>query len=468
MRQTNLTRLAVAALLAVLPSLASAQLLKGKIVGTTIDDAAVGYAPDGNMMNMQTSELQIADDGTFAYDTELEGESGDVEIYVGETGTFGAHLQKGKTVEMTLTRQGDELVATFGKDGRTLNEFVNRMTQAYDMSKYSSMDPAQAKPNAEYRALLEKENETVKALLPTLKDKELRGYYTRLSDAKYRWMKLRLIADDCETNGTDTKDNAEYQALLKDVDVNDDINYQTVISLWAINNMGTATFGGSNEALCDEKMALTDKYVTNPRLRSQLVQIIAQNYYVFGDGSGDYEAFTKRFRDFAGDDAPIVDAMYQQFLATKEAREKTAEGTQAPDITLDAPDGSQVQLKELAKGKFTYIDVWATWCGPCKREIPFMAKLAEKLKGSDKVLLISISVDENVEAWKKMIDADKPDWPQYNIHGETNRQFSEDWGITGIPRFIMINPDGTIFAADATRPSDEKTEQTILEVISDK
>ncbi len=127
------------------------------------------------------------------------------------------------------------------------------------------------------------------------------------------------------------------------------------------------------------------------------------------------------------------------------------------------PDGKQVQLKDICKGKFTYIDVWATWCGPCKKEIPFMEKLVERFKGNDKVQFVSISVDENVEAWKKMIAADKPQWAQYNINGEANKQFSADWGITGIPRFIMIDKNGNIFAADATRPSNEETAKTIDE-----
>ena len=90
-----------------------------------------------------------------------------------------------------------------------------------------------------------------------------------------------------------------------------------------------------------------------------------------------------------------------------------------------------------------------------------MAQLVERFKGNDKVQFISISVDENVDAWKKMIEADKPAWAQYNIHGAVNAQFSKDWGITGIPRFIMINPDGTIFSPDATRPSDDETAKTI-------
>ena len=62
-----------------------------------------------------------------------------------------------------------------------------------------------------------------------------------------------------------------------------------------------------------------------------------------------------------------------------------------------------------------------------------------------------------------MIEDDKPAWPQYIINGETSRKFMADWGIQGIPRFIMIDKNGNIFAAEATRPSNEKTAQTIIE-----
>ena len=74
---------------------------------------------------------------------------------------------------------------------------------------------------------------------------------------------------------------------------------------------------------------------------------------------------------------------------------------------------------------------------------------------------ISISIDENIDAWKRMINQDQPAWPQYNIHGDVAKTFSQQWGISGIPRFIMIDKNGNIFNADATRPSDDATSDII-------
>ncbi|MBQ6033146.1 MAG: TlpA family protein disulfide reductase [Prevotella sp.] len=444
------------------PLLANAQLLKGKLVGIQGEDVAVAYSPDGYLLNQQVIEVQVAEDGTFTYDRPLE-KSADVEIYVGEAGIFGAHLENGKTLEMTITKNGKEMDATFKGPNAEISRFVNLSSKAFDSMKYSSMDPSASRPNAEYRALLEENYAKVKAALKKIKNKEQRQYYTRLSEGNYKWTKARLIMDDCENKKVNSKTDPEMLALIKDIDVNDDINYQTNMSLTALNQSAKNEFGGNNEALCYELMDIVNKRVTNPKLRNVMVRIIGQDYYIYGDGTGNYEEFTKRFKEFAGQDAPIVDGMYKQFLEVKKSKEKTAAGTTAPDITLDTPDGKQVQLKDVCKGKFTYIDVWATWCGPCKKEIPHMAKLVERFKGNDKVQFLSISVDESVEAWKKMIEADKPAWAQYNIHGAVNAQFSKDWGITGIPRFIMIDKDGNIFAADASRPSNEETAKTIEE-----
>jgi len=463
MKQSKLIRLATAACLLAMPLLAQAQLLKGKLVGVQDEDVAVAYSPDGYLLNQQVKEMNIAQDGTFTFDVQLEKPFADVEIYIGESGIFGAHLQKDKTLEVTITKTANGLDIAFKGPGADLSRFVNLSSKAFDSMKYSSMDPSQSRPNAEYRALLEEEYNNVKAALPRIKDKQMRDYYTRLSEGNYKWTKARLIMDDCENKKVSTKTNPEMLELLKDIDVNDDINYQTNMSLTALNQSAKTEFGGSNEALCYELMDIVNSRVTNPKLRNVMVRIIAQDYYLYGDGSGNYEEFTKRFREFAGSDAGIVDGMYKNFLEVLKSKEKTAAGTPAPDITLDTPDGKQVQLKDIARGKFTYIDVWATWCGPCKKEIPHMAKLVERFKGNDKVQFISISVDENVDAWKKMIANDKPQWAQYNVNGETNKQFSADWGITGIPRFIMIDKEGNIFAADATRPSNEETAKTIEE-----
>ena len=165
------------------PLLASAQLLKGKLVNIK-EDIALNYAPDGNIMYAQYHPLKVAADGTFTFDMEMTQPTADVTIYVGEKGTLGAQLVKGKTVEMTITNVNGDYQATFKAPNADVCRFVNQQAKSFDMTNYDAMDPSERKPNAEYRALLEKENKKVQALLPKIKDKKLRSYYSELAAAQ--------------------------------------------------------------------------------------------------------------------------------------------------------------------------------------------------------------------------------------------------------------------------------------------
>ena len=70
--------------------------------------------------------------------------------------------------------------------------------------------------------------------------------------------------------------------------------------------------------------------------------------------------------------------------------------------------------------------------------------------------MVSSSVDRNQNAGIKKLDKDQPEWEQYILSPEEEKQFMSNWGIGGIPRFIMLNKEGRIVQSDAPRPSDEK------------
>jgi len=465
MKKSRFVRLAFAACLALAPASMQAQLLKGTLRGASAGEAVVTYNSDGNIYNSQLFEVPISADGTFSFDMPLSASWADVTLEIDNVGYFGLQLLKDATLEMSITVANGKANVSFKGGKKGVCEYLNRSTRAYDMMRYWSQDETSKTQNAEYRALLDSEHQAASALLKDIKDKDLRSYYTKLDDAQYTWMRLRLIMDDCYEKGIDTKDDAEYQQLLKNIDVNDDICFRTNLSYTALSNMVKSKMEGSNETYCYELMDITDRYVKKPKIRTMMVQSIAQNYFIYGNGEGDAETFTKRLKAFAGKDSAIVVSAANDFFAKRQALTKTTSGNKAPDITLTAKDGKEVNLSSLiGNGKFTYIDVWATWCGPCVKEIPHMERLVEKYKDNDKVQFISISIDQNQEAWRKKIDNDRPQWAQYVLTDEREAVFSKDWGISGIPRFIMINGDGTVFSNNATRPSDEKTAQTIDEM----
>lgn len=115
--------------------------------------------------------------------------------------------------------------------------------------------------------------------------------------------------------------------------------------------------------------------------------------------------------------------------------------------------GGKSKLEDF-RGKYVYIDVWATWCGPCRQEIPFLKKAEEKYKEKN-ITFISISIDKlkDQEKWKTMIKEKELGGVQLFADNDWNSKFVQDYKITGIPRFILIDPKGNIVKADAARPS---------------
>ena len=115
------------------------------------------------------------------------------------------------------------------------------------------------------------------------------------------------------------------------------------------------------------------------------------------------------------------------------------------------------------KGKYAYIDVWATWCGPCKAEIPALKELEKDYHGKN-IQFVSMSIDDD-RTHKGSWDLAKQDWKAMVAEKELGgiqifapegwkSKFITDYKINGIPRFILIDPSGNIVNASAPRPSD--------------
>lgn len=131
--------------------------------------------------------------------------------------------------------------------------------------------------------------------------------------------------------------------------------------------------------------------------------------------------------------------------------------------TFSYPDinGKTVSMADL-KGKYIYIDVWATWCGPCRGELPSLKELEEKYAGKD-IHFVSMSCDKNKKAWEDMVKKD--DLKGIQLHMGTDKTFMDAYLINGIPRFILLDRDGKIISANMTRPSDPKTAEKFNELL---
>lgn len=184
-----------------------------------------------------------------------------------------------------------------------------------------------------------------------------------------------------------------------------------------------------------------------------------------------YAALKTKFTDvdsthFANMDRNIEGSVQQlqQFMAPKIAlRTEFKKGTASP--TFNAYEnfaGGNTSLSDL-KGSYVYMDIWATWCGPCIKEIPSLKRIEKQFEDKN-IQFVSISVDEGrgykgdaaeaYKGWKKMITQKELSGIQLLADNGFNSDFIRAYKINGIPRFLLIDPEGNIIDADAPRPSD--------------
>lgn len=127
------------------------------------------------------------------------------------------------------------------------------------------------------------------------------------------------------------------------------------------------------------------------------------------------------------------------------------QGAPAIDFEMEDKNGKQLRLSDL-KGKYIYIDFWATWCGPCKGEAPYFEKLRTEIPEED-ITFIAVSTDNSKKAWLEYLNKEEKKTPQYH---SSDSKLRKDWLIAAIPRFILIDKDFKIVDAYAIRPSSEK------------
>jgi len=149
----------------------------------------------------------------------------------------------------------------------------------------------------------------------------------------------------------------------------------------------------------------------------------------------------------------LLESSYAKEHASMAAIKK---GAPSPKFTYPDNNGNEVSLDDL-KGKYVYIDVWATWCGPCKVEIPHLKEIDDEFKGKD-IAFVSLSIDkpEHKEKWLKMIEDEKLQGIQIIAENAFNSEFVTAYNIKAIPRFILLDKEGNIVDANAPRPSEPR------------
>lgn len=192
------------------------------------------------------------------------------------------------------------------------------------------------------------------------------------------------------------------------------------------------------------RMQQVNRRITNPKVKDYLLaSMLKEQIRYFG-----YKNTETLFQVFAlncTDDSLKNTLMepYQQYMNLKASPD-------APEFEMIAVDGNTVSLANF-KGSYVYIDVWATWCLPCKKESPYFDQLKEKYNHKN-IRFIGVSVDEKKADWQEYLKVRPSGYEQFWIPDV--KPFLDAYLIKTIPHFLIIDPDGRLINPNAFRPSE--------------
>ena len=433
-------------------------VLSGEIIGDCEELIILVYKPGS------FTEYLYPDHKDGKFRIECTGVDGFVDFGVGiDQEVYGAHVNAGDSLHMVCSPLGDGKYDV-GYTGSTERE-SRIWTDFYDVYGYwgqynirADKDPDMT--NEQALALLASKDSAFREKYGS----ELDAYQGHYADLMCRFFKAVLMSDELYEAGIDPVSLPEYQALFDDLDPNDPF----VVSSGLINRMvGCRMYDLAGE----DVLAGIYAFIEGPgrKIKSESTRaVIAESLAIDISGleNADYDTVESAF-DFVASYSPGTDGSVERYRKIYEEQMKVRRGMDIPDITLRTPEGTEVKLSSLY-GKVLYIDIWATWCGPCVKETPFMAELAARFKDyDDRIAFLSISSDDDDDEakWLAKISADAPAWPQYRMDESQYKIFSSALGIHAIPRFVILDPAGKLYEADAPRPSSEGIDDYIKSIL---
>ena len=126
-------------------------------------------------------------------------------------------------------------------------------------------------------------------------------------------------------------------------------------------------------------------------------------------------------------------------------------GDLAPLFSAQSFDGEEIKLEDF-RGKYILLDFWATWCGPCVKDIPNLKAVHSSFGQNQRFAMISLSLDDDLDSPKRFVKKNEIEWLQ-GLLGDSKTPITRAYGVQGIPSVFLIDPKGKVIARDLHGPS---------------
>lgn len=190
---------------------------------------------------------------------------------------------------------------------------------------------------------------------------------------------------------------------------------------------------------------------SDTKVREMLLHGIAATY-VDRHGIDDITELENIYKTYVRNETLLADyaVKYDKWDVSKPGRI-------SPDFEAADINGKVWSLEDF-RGRYVYIDMWATWCNPCRRELPYLKSLEEKFSDAE-IVFLGLSIDRDKAKWEEMVRSGSLVGTQ--LYLGSGSSFQKAYNIEGIPRFILLGKDGRIVNPDMSRPSQDETLKTL-------
>lgn len=206
-----------------------------------------------------------------------------------------------------------------------------------------------------------------------------------------------------------------------------------------------STLKGSEDGYEKARFMAMDNLLTNQAIKDQLLFDFIKSNLEYR-GPVHVQSSLDKFE--AENKSPKLQAKLNEI---KQKWEPIMPGKEVPDFNFVTIKGESVKLSDL-KGNLVYIDIWATWCGPCIAEHPHWDKMKEEYKDKP-ISFLTISIDNTKEPWEKMVKAKNMEGLQWFAENAWKSDIAQHFMVNAIPRFLLLDKDGKVIDPSADRPS---------------
>ena len=399
--------------------------------------------------NPKRDTLDVNEKGEFLYHP-AASEKGEVyEVLVKEHFvTVSLFLSAGdrENLELTLLPE-KKLEYVFSCDRENENAYLAALNAMMDSREWYSPEVT-ALPFKDFQARLNEKEKQLQLLEERIADKESRLQLARQANLAF------LTRRSMWHIFTDKKaDDPNFAAFVKTINLNDSLACNEFI---LENVIAWYSKQDSTREQNDERWKnlewigrlVTDRQMKDAYLTSNFRKSL--KYAGSVDLQKPYEVYMSLCTD-----EELKREISEEYKEYVRVNGNMKEGCMAPDFEMIGVDGEKCRLSDF-RGKLLFIDVWATWCAPCRKELPHMAKLKEHFKKDDRIEIISVSLDNNIKTWQKFLEKEKPTWKQFVVDKKAHEIINKEYRIEGIPHFMLLDGEGRIVAYSFVLPSDER------------